>query len=72
MEPSELLPYFQLVGQVALVVGAAFAGYQLLRFEQDRKQAAAVQVLQNIQSPEFRAAYAHIYELPIGAPPENS
>jgi hypothetical protein len=71
MEPAELLPYFQLVGQVALVVGALFAGYQLLRFEQGRKQAAAVQVLQNIQSPDFRAAYAHVYELPIGAPAET-
>lgn len=71
MEPSEILPYFQVVGQIALVAGASFAGYQLLRFEQGRKQAAAVQVLQNIQSPEFRAAYAHIYELPIGAPPDT-
>ena len=67
MEPSDILPYFQLVGQVALVVGAAVAAYQLVQLRKQRREQAAIQVLTNLQSSEFREAYARIYALPVGA-----
>lgn len=67
MEPTEVLPYFQLVGQVALVVGAGVAAYQLVQLRKQRHDQAALQVLTNLQSPEFRRAYARVYALPLGA-----
>lgn len=66
-----MLPYFQLVGQVALVVGAGVAAYQLVQLRKQRHDQAALQVLTNLQSAEFRRAYARVYALPIGAPPEQ-
>ncbi len=67
MNPSELLPYFQLVGQVALVVGAAVAVYQLIQIRQTRHQEAALQVITGINTQEFRNAFNAVNELPIGA-----
>ncbi|HLF15860.1 MAG TPA: hypothetical protein VI796_00270 [Candidatus Thermoplasmatota archaeon] len=67
MDPSDILPYFQLLGQVALVVGAAVAAYQLIQLKRQRRDQAALQVLTNLQSAEFREAYARVYELPVGA-----
>lgn len=67
MEPSELLPYFQLVGQVALVVGAAVAVYQLLQLRQSQRQEAALRVVTGLNTPEFRHAFATVNELPLGA-----
>lgn len=67
MEPSAILPYFQIVGQVALVVGAAVAAYQLVQLRKQRNDQAALQVLTNLQSAEFRQAYARVYALPVGA-----
>lgn len=62
-----LLPYFQLLGQVALVVGAFFAGYQLLQVERHRKQATSLETVTAFNTQAFRDAFARIYTLPLGA-----
>lgn len=67
MDPSDVLPYFQLVGQVALVVGAAVAVYQLMALRQTRHQEAALQVITSLQTQEFRDAFNLVNELPLGA-----
>lgn len=67
MDPSEALPYFQLLGQVALVVGAAVAVYQLIQLRQSQRQEAALRVVTGLNTPEFRAAFNAINELPLGA-----
>lgn len=67
MEPTELLPYFQLVGQVALVVGAGVAVYQLMQLRQSRHSEAALQVITSLQTQEFRDAFNVVNELPLGA-----
>jgi len=64
---SELLPYFQLVGQVSLVVGAAVAFYQLLQIRRSRRNEAALQVITNLQTQEFRDAFNLVNDLPVGA-----
>jgi hypothetical protein len=67
MDPSELLPYFQLVGQVALVIGALVAVYQLVQLRQSQKQDAALRVITGLNTQEFRHAFALVNELPLGA-----
>lgn len=67
MDPSELLPYFQLVGQLALVVAAGVAVYQLLQLRQRRLHEAALQVITGLNTQEFRAAFNAVNELPLGA-----
>ena len=67
----DLLPYFQLVGQVALILGATFAGYQFLLHRRERNDAAALSVLTSLQSAEFRAAYTTVWELRLGATAEE-
>lgn len=67
MEPMELLPYFQLVGQLALVVGAAVAVYQLIQLRQTRNQEAALRVITSLQTQQFRDAFTVINDLPLGA-----
>lgn len=67
MSPADVLPYFQLVGQVALVVGAAIAVYQLIQVRQSQRQSAALQVITGLNTQEFRQAFNTINELPLGA-----
>jgi hypothetical protein len=64
------LPYFQIVGQVAIVVGALVAIYQLMQLRHSRRQEAALQVITSLNTPEFRAAFNTVNELPIGATAE--
>ena len=71
MDASDLLPYFQLVGQVSLVVAAFVAVYQLLQLRQRRHQEAALQVITSLQTQAFRDAFSHVNELPLAAPPEQ-
>ena len=71
MTVHHVLPYFQLAGQVALVLGATFAGHQLWRGEQQRKAAAALSTVTSFNTQEFRAAFARVYSLPLGATPEQ-
>ncbi len=71
MDAAELLPYFQLVGQVSLVVGAAVAVYQLMQLRQTRHQEAALQVITSLQTQEFRDAFNLVNDLPLAAPPEQ-
>lgn len=71
MAAPDLLPYFQLVGQVALVAGASFAGYQLLQSERSRRAAAALQTVTAFNTQEFRTAFARVYTLPLGANAEQ-
>jgi len=71
MDASEALPYFQLVGQLALVVGAAVAVYQLLQLRRGRDHDAALAVLTGLNTAEFRAAFNHVNELPLGATPQQ-
>jgi hypothetical protein len=63
----DLLPYFQIGSATGIMVGALFAGYQLLRGEQARKAAAALQTVTSFNTTEFRAAFAKVYTLPLGA-----
>ena len=67
MDAAHLLPSFQLVGQVALVVGAAVAVYQILQLQQAQRQAAALQVITGLNTNEFRAAFTAVNDLPLGA-----
>lgn len=67
MDPRELLVYFQLVGQVSLVVAAFVAVYQLLQLRQRRHHDAALQVITSLQTQAFRDAFARVNELPLGA-----
>lgn len=67
MDAAHLLPSFQLVGQVALVVGAAIAVYQIIQVRQTNRQAAALQVITGLNTQEFRAAFNAVNDLPIGA-----
>lgn len=71
MAASELLPYFQLVGQVSLVVGAAVAVYQLIQLRQTRRQEAALQVITSLQTQEFRDAFNLVNDLQLGATVEQ-
>lgn len=71
MDAAQLLPYFQLVGQVSLVVAAFVAVYQLLQLRQRRHHEAALQVITSLQTQAFRDAFAHVNELPLAAPPEK-
>ena len=70
MAAADLLPYFQLVGQVALVIGALVAIYQLVQLRKGRHQEAALQVITALNTPEFRKAFNLVNELPIGAKAE--
>jgi len=65
------LPYFQIAGQVAIVVGAAVAVYQLVALRQSQRQAAALQVINGLNTQEFRAAFNAVNDLPIGATAEQ-
>lgn len=67
MALPDYLPYIQFFGQIALISAAAFAGYQLLMHRQDRNEARALEVLEHVQSPEFRQAYARVWRLPLDA-----
>jgi hypothetical protein len=71
MEPTELLPYFQLVGQVSLVVAAGVAVYQLLQLRQRRSHEEALQVITGLNTTEFRTAFNLVNELPLGATPQQ-
>jgi hypothetical protein len=71
MDPAEILPYFQLVGQVALVVAALVAVYQLLQLRQRRQHEAALQVITGLNTQEFRTAFNLVNDLPIGARTEQ-
>lgn len=64
---TDYLPYFQLAGQVSLVVGACFAFYQLLQVERGRRQQTALQTVTSFNTQEFRDAFGKIYSLPLGA-----
>jgi hypothetical protein len=71
MEPTQLLPYFQLVGQVSLVVAAFVAVYQLLQLRQRRHHDAALQVITSLQTQAFRDAFNRVNDLPLAAPAEQ-
>lgn len=71
MQPSEILPYFQLVGQIALVVGAFFAGYQLYQDRVRRREQVSLQIVTSFSTQEFRNAFARVYALPLGAGAED-
>ena len=67
MAVPDILPYFQLVGQVALVAGALFGGYSLLQVERGRKEQTALQTVTSFNTEAFREAFARVYTLPSGA-----
>ncbi len=71
VNPLELLPYFQLASQSALVIAAGFAAYQFLLLRRQREENNALTVLTRLQDGEFRAAYTRVWELPLEAPPET-
>ena len=67
MDVTQVLPYFQLMGQVALMAGASFAAYQLIQYERTRKHQANLQTVTSFTTQEFRTAFAKVYTLPMGA-----
>lgn len=67
----DLLPYFQLVSQIALVFGAVFAGYQFMLHRRQRDEEGALDVLTRLQNPEFQRAYAQVWDLPLGLTAEQ-
>ncbi|MGB0652825.1 MAG: DUF4760 domain-containing protein [Thermoplasmatota archaeon] len=67
----ELLPYAQFVAQFALIAAATFAGIQFLLHRREVQHEAALAVLTRLQTPEFRAAYTRIWELPLGCPADH-
>lgn len=70
MTVPEILPYFQLAGQISLVIGAGFGGYQLLQVERGRREQTALQTVTSFNTQEFRDAFAKVYTLPLGASAE--
>lgn len=72
MAIQDLLPYFQIAGQVALIAGALFAGYQLWLLEHNRREQAELQTLNAFNTNEFRQAFAKIHALPVGASAEEA
>lgn len=67
---TDYLPYFQIAGQLGIVVGAGFAGYQLLQAERGRREHTALQTVTSFNTQEFRDAFAQVYTLPLGATAE--
>jgi hypothetical protein len=70
MAVPDILPYFQLVAQIALVFGAIFAGYQFLLHRRERVDQGALEVLARLQDAAFRTAYAKVWTLPLDADPQ--
>jgi hypothetical protein len=70
MAVADVLPYFQLGAQLALIAGASFAGYQLLLHRRERNEQRALDVLTKLQGPEFQRAYTQVWDLPLAATPE--
>ena len=68
---TDLIPYFQIASYSAIVLSVCFAGYQLWRAEQQRKAAAALSTVTSFNTTEFRAAFAKVYSLPLGATEAN-
>lgn len=68
---ADHLPTIQVFGQIALIAGALFAGYQFLLHRKDRADHNAIEVLTRLTSPEFRQAYAKVWELPLDASAEQ-
>jgi hypothetical protein len=71
MPVTDYLPYFQLAGQISLVVGATFAFYQLLQVERGRREQTALQTVTSFNTQAFRDAFAKVYTLPLGASAEQ-
>lgn len=67
MAIQDYLPFFQLAAQIGIVVGTVFAGYQIIMAERGRREQAAVQTVTAFNTQEFRAAFAKVYTLPLGA-----
>lgn len=67
MAVPEVLPYFQLAGQIALVVGAFFAAYQLLQVQRNRRDQGNLQIVTSFNTEEFRDAFANVCALPLSA-----
>lgn len=71
MSIPELLPYVQFFAQVGLVIAAIVALLQFQTHRGDRSDRNTLDILTRLQTPQFRAAYAQIWELPIGATHEQ-
>ena len=67
MSAADVLPAFQVAGQVAIVVGAAVAVYQLIQLRRTQREEAALRVITSLNTQEFRNAFNAVNELPIGA-----
>lgn len=68
---AEHLPTIQFFGQIALIAAAVFAGTQFVLHRKDRNEHNAIEVLTRLTSPEFRHAYAKVWELPLAATTEE-
>lgn len=68
---TDYLTHIQFFGQIALILAASFAGYQLVAHRRERSEANAIQVLTRLQSPEFLSAYATVWSLPLNATAED-
>lgn len=71
LDIAQYLPTIQVFGQIALIAGATFAGYQFLLHRKEVAEAAALRVLSQFQDGEFRAAYTKVWDLPLDATADN-
>lgn len=53
----------QFIAQIALIGSFLFAAFQFRMHARDRRDEAALQVLTNFQSPEFRRAFGRVWSL---------
>jgi hypothetical protein len=60
----------EIVGGLAILIGGVFAVVQLREFREQRRQAAAVELVRSFSEPAHANAINLIQELPDGAPPE--
>lgn len=67
MSIPEILPYAQFFAQISLIAAAGVAGYQFVLHRRERAEQNSLQVLTRLTSPEFRVAYAKVWELPLEA-----
>lgn len=66
MELSVLSQIAQILGGITVVVAVVFGIAQLRQFQQQRRDAAAVELMRSLQDREFTRAFRLIYALPDG------
>lgn len=71
MELDVLSQFAQVLGGISVVVAVVFGIVQLRQFQQQRSDAAAVELMRSLQDGEFTRAFRLIYALPDGVGAED-